>query len=158
MIRFIFLFFISIQLINANPLEIGKPFPLSEWQDQFDEKQQITDSTKKIFFLSDMPASKIIHAELENKDSDFLTKHNSMIFSDIHRMPSLISRFVAIPKMKNYKYKLLLIRDDETGKIFPREPEKITAITLDKFKITKIEYISNVDELRLHFTDRNLKK
>jgi hypothetical protein len=158
MIRFIFLFFISIQLINANPLELGKPFPLSEWQDQFDENQQITDSTKKIFFISDMPASKILHGEIENKESDFLTRHNSIIFSDIHRMPTLISKFVAIPKMKGYKYRMLLIRDEETGKLFPKEPEKITAITLDQKKIIKIEFISNLDELKSHFTNSIKKK
>lgn len=157
MIRFIFLFFMGIQFLNANPLELGKPFPLSEWQDQFEVNQQITDSTKKIFFISDMPASKILHAEMESKEEDFLTKNNTIVFSDIHRMPSLISKFIAIPKMKNYKYKLLLIRDEETGKIFPKETEKITAITLNKKKIIKIEFIGNGEELKSHFTDSTKK-
>lgn len=148
MTRFIFLFFLSISILKANPLVVGSIFSIDSWQNQFEETQKITETTERVYFLSDMTASKILHAELEKKEKEYLSSKSAVVFSDIHKMPSIITRMIALPKMRSYSYPLLLITDEETGKIFPKETEKITFIKLKNMKIISIEFIGNQEEFQ----------
>ena len=148
MIRFIFLFFLSLGILKANPLVLGSIFSIDSWQNQHEEEVKITESTERVYFLSDMTASKILHAELEEKKKGYLNSISAVVFSDIHKMPSIITSFIALPKMRSYSYPILLITDEETGKIFPQESEKITLIKLKNKKIISIEFLENIEDLR----------
>ena len=65
-------------------------------------------------------------------------------------MPSLITKFIALPKMKNYSFPILLI-DEENKVLFPVEKDKITIITLDNSKITDVKYIKTTEDLAATF-------
>lgn len=65
-------------------------------------------------------------------------------------MPSLISKFVALPKMKNYSFPILLI-DEDNKALFPVQEDKITIITLDNSKITDVKFIKTAEDLAATF-------
>lgn len=143
--------FLSILLLSSIPIfaeewKKGDEFPLKELEDQTETIQKIPADTSKVFFIADMTASKIIHASLETKEPDFLTSKKSILISDIHRMPGLITKFVALPKMRGYSYKIFLIRDDTTGNSIPKEKEKITYFKLKKGIITNIQFLNTTEE------------
>ncbi len=66
--------------------------------------------------------------------------------ADISGMPSLISKFIALPKMKKYPFSILLL-DDTNKDNFTKEDGKIIVYSLEAGKVTKIEKISTNEEL-----------
>jgi hypothetical protein len=132
--------------IFSQELKIGDFFPEMELEDQSESLLKIPGESKKIFFIADMNASKLVHAILEKDSDQSLESQNAILISDIHKMPSLITQFVALPKMKRYPYKIHLIRDDTTGSVFPREKDKITVFTIKKKKIVSIRYLGTKEE------------
>jgi hypothetical protein len=151
--------FISMILLTSLPIlseewKKGSEFPFKELEDQSETIQIIPEDTKKVFFIADMPASKIINASLEEKESNFLPDKKAILISDIHRMPGLITRFVALPKMRGYTYKIYLIRDDETGKDIPKEKEKITYFKLKKGIITSIQFLETRQDFEKALEER----
>lgn len=65
-------------------------------------------------------------------------------------MPSLITKYVALPKMKEYSFPVLLI--DETNKgLFPVKDDMISIISLHNSKIADVKYVKTANELAQHF-------
>ena len=61
-------------------------------------------------------------------------------------MPSLISKFIALPKMKKYPFSVMLL-DDTNKDFFGKEEGKIIVYSLDNLKITEMKSISTAKEL-----------
>ncbi|MCW7461264.1 MULTISPECIES: hypothetical protein [Leptospira] len=149
--KLLFLFNILVvsSLIAEEPtiqtLKVGDSLPEIPYTNQWEEPSPIPKETIKVFFISDMDASKIIHPILEKENKGYLESKQAVLISDIHRMPSLITRFVALPKMKSYPYTLRLVREEKLADPFPRTKGSVTMIQLKQGKITKIQ-ISNVEK------------
>ncbi|EOQ97218.1 hypothetical protein LEP1GSC195_3064 [Leptospira wolbachii serovar Codice str. CDC] len=130
---------------QATPtLVVGNPLPEINYTNQWEEPSPIPSETTKVLFISDMDASKIIHPILEKEGKGYLESKQAVIVSDIHRMPSLITKFVALPKMKSYPYTLRLVREEKVADSFPRTKGSLTLIQLKEGKVTKIQ-ISNLE-------------
>ncbi|WP_246051850.1 hypothetical protein [Leptospira idonii] len=142
------LFASGIYAQEVAEIKPGSDFPSVSLTDQHDENASITQEIQKILFVSDMDASKIVHKILE-KDGDVLLNANQAAFiSDIHRMPSLITKFVALPKMKGYSYRMRLIRDDKTGSFFPQNKGSVTLIRLEKGKVVTVDFTNEEEKLK----------
>lgn len=141
-------FAISLSSLSAQEWKKGDTLPPLQWKDQTGTTRNLSPDTVKLFFTADMPASKIVNGVLEARDADVLPIYKAILVSDIHKMPSLISRFVAIPKMKGYKYKIHLIEDSESGKPFPKLAEKITYLRLNQGKIEDVQFLSTAAEFQ----------
>lgn len=128
----------------APTLVLGNVLPEINYTNQWEEPSPIPMETTKVIFIADMDASKIIHPILEKEGKGYLESKQAVLVSDIHRMPSLISKFVALPKMKSYPYTLRLVREEKVADPFPRTKGSLTLIQLKAGKITKIQ-ISNAE-------------
>lgn len=149
----VFILLLTIPIFSEE-WQVGSDFPLEELEDQNGILYTIPKDTKKVFFLSDMEASKILHTFMAPKDPDYLIEKKAVIISDIHKMPGLITKFVALPKMQSYNYRILLIRDNETGTPFPKEKNSITLLRIKKNKITEIRFIKNLEDLEKAFEEK----
>ena len=141
--------FLSFSLcLLGETLQVGNEFKLLEYETQKDEKVSIPQQTKTLVFTSEMEASKIAHEVFEKLGDEYL-KQNSIVFvSDIHRMPFLITKFVALPKMRSYNYTIHLIKEEGISKDIPKEKGKLTVISLDNYKITSIQFATSPEELQ----------
>ncbi|WP_246834237.1 hypothetical protein [Leptospira bourretii] len=137
-------FSLSAEEPAAPTLALGNSLPEINYTNQWEEPSPIPIDTTKVIFISDMDASKIIHPILEKEGKGYLEGRHAVLISDIHKMPSLISKFVALPKMKSYPYTLRLVREEKIADPFPRTKGSLTLIQLKAGKITKIQ-ISNVE-------------
>ena len=95
-----------------------------------------------------MDASKIVHEVLQVETEESLQKKKLLFISDIHRMPSLITRFIALPKMRRYSYPMALVREKDVSNDIPREKGKVSVFTLQKWKIIKIDYVATKEDLQ----------
>jgi len=148
-----FLLYLLFSLsLFSKPFEVGSEWNLLEFTDQNDKKVNVTQETSIIFFVSDMDASKIVHEVLEPETEESLQKKKLIFISDIHRMPSLITRFIALPKMRGYTYPMALVREKDITNDIPREKGKVSVIAIQKLKIVKIDFIPTKEELQKFVT------
>ena len=147
--KFLFTVFLGLSAF-ANSLTVGSNLPTLTVKDQFEKEFTIDAKIKTIIFSATKDESATIKDFLVTKDKNYLTTNNIAYDADITGMPSLISKFFALPKMKDYSFSILLI-DEDNKALFPVEQDKITIITLDNSKITDIKFIKTTEDLAATF-------
>ncbi|TGK51275.1 hypothetical protein EHQ43_01805 [Leptospira bouyouniensis] len=164
--RFVFLCLVFFVLLTSHltaeeitppTLKIGDLLPEINYTNQWEEPSPIPTDTKKVLFISDMDASKIIHPILEKEGKGYLESKQTVLISDIHRMPSLITKFVALPKMKSYPYTLRLVREEKIADSFPRTKGFVTLIQLKEGKVTKIIISNQEAEVKQFLVGNDIK-
>jgi len=134
----------------ANALNIGDSTPTFEIKDQFEKMHKISADAKTILVAESRSTSVIVREYLLTKDTNFLETNKAHYIADISGMPSLISKFIALPKMKKYPFSILLV-DEEQSKSFTAKDDKITVYTISDGKVSDIKFIETAEELAAVF-------
>ena len=119
--KFLFTVFLGLSAF-ANSLTVGSNLPTLTVKDQFEKEFTIDAKIKTIIFSATKDESATIKDFLVTKDKNYLTTNNIAYVADITGMPSLISKFFALPKMKDYSFSILLIDEDNkwlTKEMYP---------------------------------------
>ena len=95
-----------------------------------------------------MDSSKLVKAAFENKKSDDLLAANVQYYADISAMPSLISRFIAIPKMKKLAYSVIMDKEGNALNTIPKKDDHVTVLTLNNGNITQINIVDTSKALK----------
>lgn len=134
--------------LNAASLNIDSSIVDIKIKDQFDKVHTLNESVKTILFASDKGTSDMLRDYLLplSEKENVLEKNGAVYVADISGMPSLISKFIALPKMKKYPFSILLL-DDSNKDNFVKEDGKIIVYSVVDGKITNIEKISSKEEL-----------
>ncbi|MDN5125456.1 hypothetical protein PJV95_04260 [Aliarcobacter butzleri] len=132
----------------ANPLAVDSTVSELKIKDQFEKEYTLNANIKTILFASDKATSDMLRDYLLplSEKENILEKNNAVYIADISGMPSLISKYIALPKMKKYPFSILLL-DDTNKDNFTKEDGKIIVYTLDNLKVTNITKISTPQEL-----------
>jgi hypothetical protein len=112
--------------------------------DQFDKTHTVNADTKTIIVSFEKETSADINEFLNTKEAGFLEKNKAVFIADISGMPSIITSLFALPKMKKYKYNVLLIYDEE-DKRFLRQEKRTTVYRLENGIVKSISYIQKED-------------
>ena len=140
--------FVSLLMISSlfAELKVGDSFPSLTLVDQFDEKVELKkEGSLKIILSFEKDVSAGIKTFLDTQDKNFLVDNNVLYISDISGMPSLITSWFAIPKMKKFDFKVALIYDEDEGKVLNRQDEKVTVMFVKDNKIKSIKFVSSKD-------------
>lgn len=134
--------------LNAASLNIDSSIVDIKIKDQFDKVHTLNESVKTILFASDKGTSDMLRDYLLplSEKENVLEKNGAVYVADISGMPSFISKFIALPKMKKYPFSILLL-DDSNKDNFVKEDGKIIVYSVVDGKITNIEKISSKEEL-----------
>ncbi|MCG3692279.1 hypothetical protein [Aliarcobacter butzleri] len=132
----------------ANPLAVDSTVSELKIKDQFEKEHTLNANIKIILFASNKATSDMLRDYLLplSEKENILEKNNAVYIADISGMPSLISKYIALPKMKKYPFSILLL-DDTNKDNFTKEDGKIIVYTLDNLKVTNITKISTPQEL-----------
>lgn len=134
--------------LNAASLNIDSSIVDIKIKDQFDKVHTLNSDVKTILFASDKGTSDMLRDYLLplSEKENILEKNSAVYVADISGMPSLISKFIALPKMKKYPFSVLLL-DDSNKDNFVKEDGKIIVYSVVDGKITNIKKISSKEEL-----------
>lgn len=143
--KFLFTIFLGLSAI-ANSLIVGNNLPTLTIKDQFEKNHTIDANIKTIIFSATKTEGTTIKEFLLTKNKDYLATNNTVYVADITGMPSLITKFIAMPKMKDYPFSVLLV-DEATKGLFPVKEDMISIISLENGKITDIKYVKTAEEL-----------
>lgn len=147
--KFLFTVFFGLSAFAAS-LTVGQSLPTLTIKDQFEKEHAVDENIKTIIFSATKAESATIKDFLSTKDKNYLSANNIDYVADITGMPSLISKFFALPKMRDYTFPILLVDEEHKG-LFPVEADKISIITLENSKITDIKYVKTAEELAAIF-------
>jgi len=132
------LLFLSALFAN---IKIGDTLPLFNLVDQFDTKIEIKkEGNTTLLFSFEKDVSSSIKKYIDSQPSTFLEDNHIVYISDISSMPSFITSWFAIPKMRKFDFKIALIYD-EVGELVPRKEDKVSVLKLSDNKVMSINFI-----------------
>ncbi len=108
-------------LISASAMALETGERLAPWTllDQHDKAYTLDDQLQVLLVARSMDAAKLLDTALQGKPKGYLEQRHTVFLADISRMPKVIGSLFAIPKMRDYNYRVLLDRD---ARIVPRYP------------------------------------
>ncbi|SFP09969.1 hypothetical protein SAMN05216601_105257 [Ectopseudomonas composti] len=108
-------------LLSTAALALEPGDRLAPWTllDQHDVPYTLSKQTRVLLVARDMDGAKLVNAALEGKPKGYLEQRQAIFLADVSRMPRIIATLFALPKMRDYSYRILLDRD---ARIVPRYP------------------------------------
>ncbi|MDD3055137.1 MAG: hypothetical protein PHE16_04590 [Aliarcobacter sp.] len=135
---------------NAATLKIDDKISTFSLVNQFDKIHTITSEISTIIVTFQRETSNLVNEFLSSQQSDYLDKNNTIFINNISGNPSIIVKMFTIPKMRDYKYDILLIYD-ENNKKFMEEENKITVYFIKNGFVKDIKFLSSIYELEKVF-------
>lgn len=145
---------LAIVLCIANPsfaqesLRAGDPIPVPTLKDQHDKPFDIPPDTRRLLFVADNGGTALATQWIESHDQDWLGRTRQVFVADIHKMPGLIARLIAIPQLQEKPYRILLGREAAELQIFPRKKDCVTVVTAREGKVAELGFACSRDELQ----------
>jgi hypothetical protein len=134
-------------------LVVGKSLADLKIDDQQGVQQVISQDTKIVFFSFSKKVGHICNKFLESKSIDFLAKHNTLYVADVSPAPSIIKNMFILPDLKELKFPILLINDDQLSAEYSKDmnKENIVVVFVENKQITKITNIKSKEDLEILF-------
>jgi hypothetical protein len=125
---------------HAAQLAVGDAVPALSLKDQHGKEFDFTNGVRFLLVVKEMGAAKAANQKLAEQGAGYLEKNGAAYLMDIHSMPG-IARVFALPKMRKYPQRIVLVEDATTLSAFPARPERVTVLALTpEGKIRKISY------------------
>jgi hypothetical protein len=150
MLKTLILSILCASVIFANSLKIHDKISSFSLTDQFDRIHTINSDVSTIIVCFQKETLELINDFLSSKDIDFLEKTHTVFVSNISSTPIIITKLFTIPKLRDYRYDILLIYDENNIK-FSKQEDKVTVYSLLDGEISNISYVSTKDELEEFF-------
>ena len=115
---------------------------------QHDVPYTLNDETRILLVARDMDGAKLVDAALEGKPKGYLDERHAVFLADISRMPSVIATLFAIPKMRDYNYRILLDRDARIAPRYQAGEGQVLWLQLDGLQIVAQQVFTRADDLR----------
>jgi hypothetical protein len=138
----------SLAALAQNPLQEGTPVPVLALKNQHDKPADIPTNTRRILFAADNAAAELMTALLDAKAGNWLQETRQVYLADIHKMPSLISRMFALPKLREKPYNIILGREESDLAAWPRQKACVTLIPVTAGKLGKADYACSAAALQ----------
>ncbi|MDU9392986.1 FAD/FMN-containing dehydrogenase [Pseudomonas sp. zfem002] len=132
----------------ANAAEVGErltPFTLA---DQHDHTFTLDASTRVLLAAGDMDGAKLVKAALAEQPKGWLEARHAAFVADIQGMPALISKLFAIPKMRDYSYRVILDREGQVVPGYAVAPGQVQWLQLDNGTLLAKRSFSDAETLR----------
>lgn len=114
-------YLLALCLFAGSALALEPGERLAPWTllDQHEQPYTLSDDLRVLLVARSMDGAKLVDAALQGKPEGYLEQRDAVFLADISRMPSVIASLFALPKMRDYNYRVLLDRD---ARIAPRYP------------------------------------
>lgn len=135
----------------AEVLKIGQQIIPFQLHNQHGKLITVDDKAKIIFFTKEKAPSILLNTFLASQGKAFLSDNKAFYIADISGMPFLVTKFIALPKMKKSPYDILLAKKEVTLAFVPHKKGYITIIKKSEGKIESIEFANEMNALKNTF-------
>ncbi len=130
------------------PYAVGEQLASIELEDQHGELRALDESVKLILFSRDMDGGDILREGVARVGGERLEGLGALYLSDIHRMPGLVARFIAIPRMRDRPYPVLLDRDGKATARLPDVEGQATILELEGLTLRAVHHLDSVEAVQ----------
>ena len=136
-------------LLASSALALEPGERLAPWTllDQYDQPYTLDNQVQVLLVARDMDGAKLIDAALQGQPKGYLEQRHVVFLADISRMPSIIGTLFAIPKMRDYHYRILLDRDARIAPRYPVESASVLWLDLRQGQLQGQRRFSDASEL-----------
>ncbi|MDN5514011.1 MAG: FAD/FMN-containing dehydrogenase [Pseudomonas sp.] len=137
-------------LLSTAALALEPGDRLAPWTllDQHDVPYTLSEQTRVLLVARDMDGAKLVNAALEDKPKGYLEQRQAIFLADVSRMPRIIATLFALPKMRDYNYRILLDRDARIAPRYPAGEGEVLLLQLDGLQVVSQQALTNTDDLR----------
>lgn len=133
----------------ADKLQVGDKVGALTLPDQFGNEHTVKEMPATVILTFEKKTGALVNGFLKKQEKDFLAKNNALYIADIARMPMIITKTFALPKMKKYPHTILLAYDDDFQAPYPMKKKNVTILHFDdEGKITAIVFVDNETRLQ----------
>lgn len=132
----------------AAPYKVGQSVMPLDLSDQFGKRFTLKVMPKTLVMAFEKGTGATVNEYLTLQEKEYLAKNKAAFVADISQMPKFITESFALPKMRKYTHRVLLIQDEEQGLNFPYQEGKITVMKFRGNFLTKVEFIESADQLK----------
>ena len=122
---------------HAGPLAVGDPMPPLALEDQHGKAGSIA-GARVVVVSRDMEAGDVVKKALAGRDQAFLDQHAIVYVANISGMPALVTRLIAMPRMRERPYRMLLDRDGNATKDVPSVAGRPTVLAVDDGRVVRV--------------------
>lgn len=144
----IFLLGVASQVAAQGEVAEGDVLPSLMLTDQHDKPAEIPANTRQLLFAADNGGAGLVTGLLDSKEENWLRQTQRVYLADIHRMPSLVARFVALPQLRDKPYSIGLGREERDLAMFPRKKDCVTVIPVEDGGLKSVVFACSSEELR----------
>ena len=151
MYRLLLCFLLCFSALNADFLQINSYISrLNEFKyvTPNDAAVKIPKDVKLVIISHEKGTGVLVNEYLEAQNEDYLQKNHVVFIADINKIPSLITKMVALPKLRKYKHPIYINYDERFEEIVPSKENMVTLVHVENSIIKNISYISTKEELK----------
>ena len=130
---------------TSSPLEIGNKVDFSLLEDQFGNSFRFEKNMELLIFTDDMQASRDVRDTMGKVAPGCYEQGKLVFMADISGMPRLITRLIALPKMRDYGFPVWLDYEGDATGALPVKDEFISMISINNGAITDIDFVIGGD-------------
>ena len=114
---------------SASQLTVGDAVPAFSAKDQHGKGFVFTNGVQFLLIDLERACGTSANHKLAERGAGFLEKHQAVFVMDIHTMPS-VARLFALPKMRKYPQRIVLVETAGTLEWVPVQPGRVTVLAL----------------------------
>lgn len=132
----------------AEPYGVGDVLPELSLEDQYGQTHALDASVRVVLFSRDMDGGKVIQAALAEDGAALLERYAGAYVADVSRMPGLVRRLIAKPRMRKRPYLMWLDEKGDATADFPSREGLPTLLFLQDLRVLRIEHPETPEALR----------
>ena len=127
-------------LSQPAPLAVGDAVPVIAAKDQHGRDFSSTNGVRFLLVVAERACAEAANQKLAEQGADFLETNRAAYLMDIHTMPA-VARWFALPKMRKYPQRIVLVDTAAALAEFPRRAGAVTVLALSPSgRVLKISF------------------
>lgn len=122
-------------------LSIGNRIQFEQLSNQFDEPFTKSGEMRVLVYASSMDAKDKLQTVLSKIPKKCFDEGRLVYVANVSGMPSLITSFVAIPKMKEWPYPVWLDKTGEATERLPIHEEMVSVVEVEDGRLKNVSFI-----------------
>jgi hypothetical protein len=141
---------------QADPLAPGGPFPELKLMDQHERPARLDrTSLATVVFAAERKPGDWAQTIIDQTYRDAVASGRLAVILDVSRMPSVITRLVAMPSFRDRRFPIALAHEGAAVADLPRRPGAVTVFRVAAGRVAAIDYANDQESLaRLLAADR----
>jgi len=132
---------------TPEPLKIGNKVDFAQLQDQWANPFPHEDAMELLLYTDSMSASRDVREAMDRIKPECYQQGRVVFVANISGMPSLISRFIAVPKMRGYPYPVWLDYEGNATSALPVQDDAVSFVKVNQGEIQSVEYAHGMEEV-----------